>query len=247
MATSNAFHLPPGQVRLYGEDGYLVVPSLFTEEECQQILDRAAELHLRKNIPGCFQAVSESDAGGDPLKVFPRMMHPHRFDPLCLHFLKHPRVVDVLEQLLGGPAIGCQTMIYWKPPGAKGQAFHQDDFYLRTRPGSCIAAWAALEPMDEENGCLSIFPGSHRESILEMKPTDTSQSFTAHAVIPPPQYQQMPVSMKAGEVLFFHGQLIHGSMPNRSPSRFRRSFICHYIPASSEHFNEAYKPLIVLR
>ena len=40
------------------------------------------------------------------------------------------------------------------------------------------------------------------------------------------------VPMKAGDTLFFNGSLIHGSGPNRSKDRFRRSFICHYVSQS---------------
>ena len=42
--------------------------------------------------------------------------------------------------------------------------------------------------------------------------------------------------MKAGDVLFFHGKTIHGSPPNVTNDRFRRSFICHYVGAHARKF-----------
>ncbi|GIX06801.1 MAG: protein involved in biosynthesis of mitomycin antibiotics/polyketide fumonisin [Candidatus Poribacteria bacterium] len=232
------------QVRFYDEEGYLLVPGVFTEEECDEIIARAQALHARGHVPGCFRAVPPEESGGDPLKVYPRMMHPHRVDERLLHYLTHPKVADILRDLLRDGVIALQSMFYWKPPGARGQAFHQDDYYLQTKPGACIAAWIALEKMDEENGAMRVFPGSHREPILEMVPTDTSVSFTDIAVVPPPQYSELLVEMEKGDGLFFHGRLIHGSFPNRSQTRFRKSWICHYIPASSESYNPAYNPVI---
>jgi ectoine hydroxylase-related dioxygenase (phytanoyl-CoA dioxygenase family) len=235
------------QVRHYHEQGFLLVPGLVTAEECEELIERSLALHARGSIPGCFSSVPAEEAGGDVLKTWPRMMHPHRVDELSLHFLRHPRVVDALEAILGRGAIGLQTMLYWKPPGAKGQDFHQDDYYLRTEPDACIAAWLALEEIDEGNGALIVFPGSHREPILPMTPTDTTQSFTSTAVTPPPGYAPLQVTMHAGDVLFFHGRLIHGSRPNRSPDRFRKSFICHYVPADTASYNHGYDPSVPLR
>ena len=46
--------------------------------------------------------------------------------------------------------------------------------------------------------------------------------------------------MKAGDVLFFNGSLIHGSTPNTSATRFRRSLIFHYVPEGSAEMSECY-------
>ena len=235
------------QVEQYRQLGYTLVEGALTPAECGALINRAFELHTKGHIPGCFHSVSESESGGDPLRMYPRMMHPHRVDALFLHFLKHPRIVSWLEALLGVGAIGLQTMLYWKPPGARGQAFHQDDYYLKTEPDACVAAWVALEPIDDENGCLTVFPGSQAETILPMTPTDITQSFTNTAVTPPPRYHEQPVHMQTGDALFFHGHLIHGSRPNTSKSRFRKSFICHYIPENTTSFNRGYEPQVQLR
>ncbi|HEX5415735.1 MAG TPA: phytanoyl-CoA dioxygenase family protein, partial [Chloroflexota bacterium] len=49
--------------------------------------------------------------------------------------------------------------------------------------------------------------------------------------------------MKAGDVLFFGGNLIHGSYPNQSATRFRRAFISHYVGTSAQEVARFYKPL----
>ena len=53
-----------------------------------------------------------------------------------------------------------------------------------------------------------------------------------------------PVIMKAGDVFFFNGQLIHGSFPNSSASRFRRALIGHYIDADAHQVAKYYHPVL---
>jgi phytanoyl-CoA hydroxylase len=49
--------------------------------------------------------------------------------------------------------------------------------------------------------------------------------------------------MAPGDVLFFNGNLIHGSHRNKSNNRFRRSFICHYASESTTKIGDFYSPL----
>ena len=46
------------------------------------------------------------------------------------------------------------------------------------------------------------------------------------------------------DVLFFNGSLIYGSYPNTSRDRFRRAFICHYLPRSSQAISSWFKPVL---
>jgi hypothetical protein len=50
--------------------------------------------------------------------------------------------------------------------------------------------------------------------------------------------------MKAGDVLFFNGSLIHGSFPNTSADRFRRSLIGHYIVGDAQKVGGFYHPVL---
>ena len=104
----------------------------------------------------------------------------------------------------------------------------------------------ALDDIDEENGGLIVLPGSNTDDILAMSPIDTSQSFTDTAVQPDAQYTEHLVEMEKGDLLFFYGRLIHGSTQNRSSTRFRKTFICHYISAGSTIYNNGYDPIVSL-
>jgi ectoine hydroxylase-related dioxygenase (phytanoyl-CoA dioxygenase family) len=53
-----------------------------------------------------------------------------------------------------------------------------------------------------------------------------------------------PVLMKAGDVLFFNGALVHGSFPNTTTDRFRRALIGHYIEGAAEQVAQFYHPAL---
>jgi ectoine hydroxylase-related dioxygenase (phytanoyl-CoA dioxygenase family) len=135
-------------------------------------------------------------------------------------------------------------MLYFKPPGARGQALHQDNFYLRAQPGTCIAAWMALDDCDEANGCLQVVPSSHAWPLLCSQKANTNLSFTDVTVPIPAEAQVLPVVMEAGDVLFFNGQIVHGSYPNTTQNRFRRSLIGHYIEGQAEQVAQFYHPAL---
>lgn len=230
-------------VRGYREQGHVTVSGLFSEEEVAQFRQHYMEMRQSGSYPGDFSG-AETRNSNDPLKRFPRLIHMHRWDEVSLGWLLDARLAAVFRQLLGKEPLAVQTMLYFKPAGSRGQALHQDQFYLRVQPGTCIAAWMALDDCDEENGCLQVVPGSHSLPVLCPVEADTSQSFTDVTVPLAHDMQPAPVIMQAGDVFFFNGQLIHGSFPNRSKSRFRRALIGHYIDGDADQVASYYRPAL---
>jgi ectoine hydroxylase-related dioxygenase (phytanoyl-CoA dioxygenase family) len=135
-------------------------------------------------------------------------------------------------------------MVYFKPPGGRGTAPHQDNYYLRVHPGTCVAAWIALEDTDEENGCMIVVPGSQDFPIMCVVPADLEKFATSISVPLPDDIAPISVEMKAGDVLFFAGQLIHGSLPNISSDRFRPALACHYVVAEAEQVSQIDRPVL---
>ena len=230
-------------LRSFTRDGYVIARQFFSPQEVASITSEVTRLHRDNlDLPGCFKRVAIEDAT-DPLQAYPRMMHPHRQSGVLQSFLLHPRLGVALGQLLGEPAIATQSMFYWKPAGARGQALHQDNFYLKVHPGTCLAAWVAIDPADRENGGLNVVPGSHDMDLFCPEEADPEVSFTREFVPVPSGLVPVAPDLAAGDVLFFGGNLIHGSEPNRTTDRFRRSFICHYIGESARELSRWYRPI----
>ncbi len=227
-------------LRRFREDGFMVARGLFGYDEIDRLCGRFAALHAGGPVPGHFEPRASD---GDPLRAYPRVMHPHEIDELSLRLLLDPRLREVLERLLGEEVLAAQSMFYFKPPGARGQALHQDNFYLRVEPGTCVAAWVACDVIDRENGGLEVVPGTHRMDLFCPEEADEGVSFAREYVPPPPGLAPVPVDMAPGDVLFFNGSLVHGSQPNRTADRFRRSFIGHYVGRSTERIGGYYRTL----
>jgi phytanoyl-CoA hydroxylase len=242
------FSLSPEQVEAFERDGFLAVRGLFSLPEIEQLrehfmaLQREA-LEAESPLRQFYAPLSAREANGDILKQFPRVMHPHRFDELSKQTMLDARLRTVLGQLFGEEPLASQSMFYYKPAGAKGQALHQDNFYLNVKPGTCIAAWVSIDDSDAENGGMFVVPGSHREGLQCPHLADMSQSFSTEEVSVPSGLEAIQVPLKAGDILFFNGSMIHGSTPNSSEHRFRRAFICHYVGNSMTGMNGGYYPL----
>jgi hypothetical protein len=230
------------QVEAYRQDGYVVARGLFPEDEVDELVDHFMRLRAAGTYPGDFSGVDPKSE--DPWKRYPRMIHMQRWDEVSLRWLIDPRLRDCMRALLGSDPYAVQTMLYFKPPSARGQALHQDQYYLRVQPGTCIAAWLALDRCDEENGCMRVVPGSQDLPVLCTQAADISVSFTDITVPVPGGMAIVPVIMEPGDVLFFNGSLIHGSYPNTSRDRFRRSLIGHYIVGEAQKVAQFYHPVL---
>lgn len=230
------------QLEQFDRDGYIILSGLFSEQEAIELREHFMQIHAAGPAPG-FDPKPLAEVDGDILRAYPRYIHPHKNDALSMNVMLDERLQNVLTDLFAEDVLAAQSMFYYKPAGARGQALHQDNFYLTVSPGSCMAAWFALEDIDPENGGLFVVPGSHKTPVQCPHVADLTKSFAVEEVDVPQGMAPIPAHMKTGDVLFFNGSLIHGSYPNESKDRFRRSFICHYLPASSRKLAHGYFPV----
>src|SRR5690349_9531634 len=87
------------QLDQFQRDGYLVMRGLFSPDEVRELRDTFMEIHARAPIGSFYQHASEEEAAGDPLKLYPRVMHPHRFDALSMRRMLDPRIAATLRDL----------------------------------------------------------------------------------------------------------------------------------------------------
>lgn len=240
--------ISPDALSCYLRDGFFVAHGVFGPEE----VDTVRDAFMAENANGPVKGLSEISSGygdytpDDPLGFYPRMMMPHLHDDkpvgvLSKRYLLEPRLYPYLRTFIGEDPVAVQSMFYFKPPKSRGQELHQDNYYLRVKPGTCMAAWIAIDDADIENGGMKVVPGSQDSEIVCPEQADSQVSFTTDYVKPPEGAEVVNVTMKAGDVLFFNGSLIHGSTPNVSETRFRRALICHYVPIGSVEVGEFYR------
>ena len=112
---------------------------------------------------------------------------------------------------------------------------HQDNAYVQAPSDAFVSAWTALCDIDENNGCLLFYPGSHKAGVLPTRLLDhvpvAGQNPGAEAVetVMEQEIAPVPIRLRRGTTAFFHGDLVHASRPNVSSERFRFSFLATYI------------------
>lgn len=226
----------------FRKEGYAIARGLFAPEETRALIDHFMAVHA--DAGGGWADRPIEPESPDPLRRYPRLCQMHRGDAPSLGFMLDERIRARLVALLGAEPYAVQTMMYFKPAGARGQALHQDQRYLRVQPGTCVAAWLALDDCDAENGCLQVVPGTHEMDLLCPIVSDRSKSFTRETVPVPPGHEVRDLPMRSGDVVFFNGQLIHGSGPNESKDRFRRIVVGHYVVGEAEAVARHYHPVL---
>jgi phytanoyl-CoA hydroxylase len=162
--------------------------------------------------------------------------HFGNFQRLGLKVLTHANLKSIINTLIQGEALIAQTMFFEGNPVTWP---HQDKEYLdANQPGSMVAAWVALEDIQPGAGRFYVYPGSHKINIENVGKhlnimldrdayvklvidTINKNGFTCIAPV-----------LKKGDVLFWHGRTIHGSLPTTQPFFSRASFTAHYMPIS---------------
>jgi phytanoyl-CoA hydroxylase len=242
---TSALSFPAAELKKqFARLGYCIVPNLFTETELSEIEVFFEE--YKKTGGNVFDSGSTYEEI-DLTKRQVRAIHPHRYSEKAKGWLLNPAVCEVLEILLGQSPLAAQSMYYFKPPGGKGQGMHQDNFYLLAKPATCIAAWTAIDAATLDNGCLWVVPGSHLDNIYCPENTDDPRWMNyddSHITKFPRDQKPVPVEVPRGSTMFFGGNLIHGSGPNRTQDRHRRTFIGHYISEASEEVAKFYHPVL---
>jgi hypothetical protein len=242
----------PAEVEIFRRTGVGVVRGLLTRDEVDEILS----VYMDAVADGPVEGISEARPAGsadettDPLLRYPRMLQQHRSDlpvgRLALRYLLDERIWNVLRAVTGEEPLAAQSMFYFKPPGARGQGLHQDNRPLSVNPGTCMAAWIAIDRTDEHNGALAVVPGSGPlDTLCDVEHEKRSDLFfNGGSLVLPEGIEPVTAVMEPGDVLFFNGQTIHGSWPNTTEDRWRRSLIFHYAPESCEEINGFYHPLL---
>ena len=225
------------QADFYRQNGYLVVPDLFTAAEMQELKVETTRIFRGKRGPveGLLE-VAPQMTDAEVLRKYLAIHFPHKLSPMIERSLSHPGIVEVLTHIIG-PNVKCmQSMLFVKGPGKPGQSWHQDEYYIPTRDRSLGAAWIAIDDATIENGCLWIIPASHQSGIIMRRIPGRNPEFAEADTLNISGYGEdrcVPVDVKAGSVVFFHGYVLHSSRRNKTADCFRMALVNHYMSAES--------------
>jgi len=195
------------QVAQYNRDGFVKGIRIFSEAE-------AAE--NRVYFDDLLAKVLAS--GGDSYSISTAHLKYGKVYDL----LTHPRLVAVVQDLLGPNLIAWGSHYFCKMPrDGKPVAWHQDASYWPMSPSKALTVWLAIDDADRENACMKFIAGSHHVGHLTFRPSDPAEHNVLNQSIDnAEQYGEVVWDeLKAGEISMHSDLLLHGSEANLSPRR----------------------------
>jgi non-haem Fe2+, alpha-ketoglutarate-dependent halogenase len=213
--------LTPGQVARYHADGGLAPIAVLSADE---VAGYRASLER-----------FERDAGT------PIMRHPDRptiwSKPHLLFtwvdaIVRHPAVLDVVEDIVGPNIRVFHTNIFVKEPhSAEFITWHQDGAYNGVSPPEVFTTWVALSAATPEMGCMRMLKGSHRHGLrvhVDKKSPGNLLS-RGQQIETLENAEVIDLALQPGEMSIHHSYAVHSSEPNRSSER-RIGVMTTYVP-----------------
>lgn len=162
-----------------------------------------------------------------------------KYDVLFREYARHPKILDVVQSLLGPNLKIYVDQTLCKPPRVgSAKPPHQDSAYWTTiDPPDLVICWMALDDATEDNGCMRFIPGSHKLGIIEHKRLEDFRVEDEKV-----DYQsEVSVPLKAGGCSFHHSLALHRTDANHSDRR-RIGLTVAYMSAESKYIGDGEQP-----
>jgi len=214
------------QVARYHEAGFLCPVPALTPSEARD---------CRARLEG-FEA-----SQGRPLGQLPGQLRAktHLLFPWLDALVRHPAVLDAVEELIGPDLLVYHLTMWIKEPGdAAFVSWHQDGTYFGLDPADQhVTAWVALTDSTPATGCVLALPGSHRLGQLPHSSHHAAANLLSNGQqvdLDVDGTRVAPLVAHAGEFSLHHTHLLHSSAPNRGGDR-RIGVGISYIPPRVRH------------
>ncbi len=224
----------------FDRNGYVVVPQLIPTE----LIDHFLRLYHQEIVPSRHPffrqntnryEVNQLNASGYVQQAF-LDIHDYQnfaaFSTCAKEIFCAPQVHQVLGEITGAATCHLmQTMLFdantETPP-------HQDWWYLDSVPnGHLLAAWIALEDIDERAGRFYVLPQTMDIDLHSDTPDLPHSQWLQriHQYVDEHRDRIQAPALKRGDVLFWNSRTIHGALPTLDPKFSRKSLTAHYLPA----------------
>ena len=199
-------YLSSNQLKQYEDKGFVSPIDIFSNEKAKEIRNEI-EL-IEKKMPGELEKSGRYNA--------------HLISPLLDEVTHNSDMLDAVQSLIGEDILVCGTTLFIKNPDEKGfVSYHQDAKYIGLEPHNWVTAWVAITDSNENNGCMRMWSGSHKDNLK-----DHDQNFNegnlltrGQTVNNVPKRETIALILKAGQMSLHHPKVVHGSDLNHSNDR----------------------------
>ena len=199
-------NLSDQQINFYNQKGYVAPIDVLSKKEANEI--RQEIEIIEKKWPNALEGIGRN--------------YVHLISPILNKVCINNKILDAVESIIGNNILICGTTLFIKNANEKGfVSFHQDAKYIGLEPHNWVTAWIAVTDSNEKNGCMRMWPGSHKGGIKnhEQKFDKDNLLTRGQTIGNVPVEKTDPVVLKAGQMSLHHPTVIHGSGLNKSNDR----------------------------
>jgi ectoine hydroxylase-related dioxygenase (phytanoyl-CoA dioxygenase family) len=211
--------LSDAQIDFYRANGYLAPVDVLGADEVGRL---RAEL----------EAVERTEGG--PLQGAFRHKS-HLLFPWLSELIRHPRLLDAIEDVLGPDILCWNTNLFTKEARDPGYvSWHQDATYWGLSAPLSVTAWVALSASTPESGCVRVLPASHLQAQLPHQERPDAANLLSRGqevAVEVDEADAVDLVLRRGQCSLHHLMTVHGSRPNHSADR-RIGIAIRYIAAS---------------
>lgn len=207
------------EIAFYRDNGYLAPLDILTGDEVAglRVELEATEHRLGGPLGGAYRHKS------------------HLLFPWLNELIRHPVLLDAVEDILGPDILCWNTNFFTKEPRDPGYvSWHQDATYWGLSAPLSLTAWVALSPSTPESGCVRVLPKSHLQAqIPHIERPDAANMLSRgqEIAVEVDENEAVDLVLRPGQCSFHHLMTVHGSRPNCSDDR-RIGVAIRYIAAS---------------
>jgi ectoine hydroxylase len=232
------------QVNQFHRDGFLIVERLLDGDETSLLAEAA-----RGDAAMRDAAMNVRDTEGRRTNL---SLWNHPGEDIYGMIARSKRVVNAVEQLLGGEAYHYHSKLSAKQPKVGGAwEWHQDYGYWYQNGclfPDMLSLYVAIDPATRENGCLQVLRGSHKMGRIEHGLFGEQTGADPERVEAAKKRMELVYcELGAGSGVYFHSNTLHTSEANES-DKPRWGLICCYNAAHNdpykEHHHPGYTPLV---
>jgi phytanoyl-CoA hydroxylase len=218
----------------YNDNGYAVIKNFLSEEQVDLINREIDELLASKKIK---------------FRYGNKLMFVIHHSALLQAVGTDTKLMELLNALIGGKATLFQSINFIH---GSEQATHSDSIHMTTYPlGGLLGAWIALDKIDQENGALHYYPGSHKLPYYLNKDYDNegngllvgNKTYDKYEEMIDQKINELNLSKEhfyaeKGDLLVWHANLFHGGDPHLNRQKTRKSVVFHYFREGDVCYHE---------
>lgn len=243
------------QLNQYHQNGFVIVEELFDHEEAglllqialadQSFTEKASTLdQLKLNEKQEARVIAQGDGGAGTTKFW---VDDDLRDDMYSAIARCRRVVNPLEQMLGGEVYHWHHKMILKAAYRGGAHLWHQDFGYWHRSGYCLfphmgSCMIAVNRTTKANGCLQVLSGSHHIGLINHIRVDDQATADPERV--DAAIQRLPLvhlELEPGSGVFFHSNLLHRSDKNQSGNP-RWTLICCYNAIRNDPYRDSHHP-----